>query len=438
MSVILLAGAVLIDGTGATPRLADILVEVGRIAAIGADLPAPPGAERVALDGRFIAPGLIDSHVHLAVTPGSVYREDSPQLTAEIQRQQLRALLSAGVTTVLDCGASAEVQAQLSAEPVRPRILWLGEILGPAGGYPEAVIPGLQGVPGAEAIRDRIAQTAAADTAGLTVTVEAGLGPPTRWPLFSPEERDLIRTEAQAHGTPIYVHAMGPEEYPVALSLAPHAIVHGPESASHALAQQVAAADPYVISTLSIYSAPRRPYQPPPEDVALRAHPTSLQTLEDRRAGRLSRADMAHMMMPRVLWWGALPRRPIQIISAQRQRAALRALARLHAAGVRIVVGTDAPTWPLMFAQLPGSTTLLELELLEQAGLSPAEILQAATVRPAEMLGLDDVGALEVGHIADLVVLREDPLQHASAWRSVEQVMRAGELRAVAGWLTDP
>jgi imidazolonepropionase-like amidohydrolase len=75
----------------------------------------------------------------------------------------------------------------------------------------------------------------------------------------------------------------------------------------------------------------------------------------------------------------------------------------MHDAGVRIVAGTDYG--------LPGFSLLRELELYVDAGLSPLEAIRAATVVPAEVMGLSsELGTIEVGKRADLVVLDADPL----------------------------
>lgn len=80
----------------------------------------------------------------------------------------------------------------------------------------------------------------------------------------------------------------------------------------------------------------------------------------------------------------------------------------LHHAGVRILAGSDSPM-PLVY---PGWALHKELELLVEAGLTPAEALRAATIGPAEFLGLSkNSGTIEVGKNADLVLLDADPLR---------------------------
>ena len=106
MTPVLLTAAALIDGTGAPPRVVDILIEDGRIAAIGEEIEAPETARVLDLEGSWVAPGLVDAHVHVGTTPGSTYRSDTPEQADEIHLHQLRAFVAAGITTALDCASS--------------------------------------------------------------------------------------------------------------------------------------------------------------------------------------------------------------------------------------------------------------------------------------------------------------------------------------------
>jgi imidazolonepropionase-like amidohydrolase len=102
-------------------------------------------------------------------------------------------------------------------------------------------------------------------------------------------------------------------------------------------------------------------------------------------------------------------------------RSQLAVIKALHDAGVRIVAGTDYG--------LPGFSLLRELELYVQAGLSPLDAIRAATAIPAEVMRLgDDVGTVEVGKRADLVVLDADPLADIHNIRRSRWVVSAGRM----------
>ena len=96
---------------------------------------------------------------------------------------------------------------------------------------------------------------------------------------------------------------------------------------------------------------------------------------------------------------------------------------RMHAAGVPIGAGTDTP----IFLSVPGFSLHSELEFLVAAGLSPLEALRSATVRPAEYFSLDDeMGTVEVGKVADLVLLDANPLDNIANTREISAVVSKG------------
>jgi imidazolonepropionase-like amidohydrolase len=103
------------------------------------------------------------------------------------------------------------------------------------------------------------------------------------------------------------------------------------------------------------------------------------------------------------------------------QDAFLRAFAE---AGGRIATGTDAPNQLLV----PGYSEHRELELLVHAGLTPREALRAATRNGAVLLGVDSLGLLAPGKVADLLVLTKDPLVDIRNTRAIEAVMIRGRL----------
>jgi imidazolonepropionase-like amidohydrolase len=100
-------------------------------------------------------------------------------------------------------------------------------------------------------------------------------------------------------------------------------------------------------------------------------------------------------------------------------------IGRMHAADVPIGAGTDTP----IFLSVPGFSLHSELEHLVMAGLSPLEALRAATVVPAEYFALrDDMGTIDEGKVADLVLLDENPLDDISNTRSIAAVVTKGQL----------
>ncbi|MGH7896594.1 MAG: amidohydrolase family protein, partial [Candidatus Binatia bacterium] len=115
-----------------------------------------------------------------------------------------------------------------------------------------------------------------------------------------------------------------------------------------------------------------------------------------------------------------------------------RNLLRLYRAGVPIVVATDAPSpWPDAIYHFQGVQTARELELLVEAGLPAVDAIAAATRTPAKMLGLDrDIGTIEVGKLADLVIVRGDPMTDVRALHDVAWTVKQGVARKPEEWMS--
>ncbi len=102
-----------------------------------------------------------------------------------------------------------------------------------------------------------------------------------------------------------------------------------------------------------------------------------------------------------------------------------RLVGMLHRAGVRILVGTDAPEPQVP----PGSSLHHEMEFLVESGMTPAEVLSAATSSNAQILKeSDNLGSIEPGKLADLVVLEANPLEDITNTRKIHRVIKGGKL----------
>jgi hypothetical protein len=105
----------------------------------------------------------------------------------------------------------------------------------------------------------------------------------------------------------------------------------------------------------------------------------------------------------------------------------------LHQAGARIIAGTDSPLVPY------GISLHGELEDYVAAGLTPFQALQTATVNPARLLAADaDLGTVQVGKLADLVIVEGDPLADIKAARRVRTVIKNGDVYEVSALIRKP
>lgn len=447
---------------GGGPAPVDVRVEGGVVARIdphvAGDVDAPADAARAApvddvpvrdLRGAYLMPGLIDAHVHVSMAPGAALRLDDAAATAQLRAHHLRAYVASGVTTILDTGVDDDVarhvQRRLAAGHAGPRYLHVGPPLVVPDGYVADLFPWpLTDEASVAAHLDRLR---AAGAVGAKIPIEPGVIQRV-WRTPSRELQAAVTKLTQARGVPLYVHAMSEDAYDEGLALRPHAFVHHSRSASDDLVARVATSGAYVISTLAIWRVHEygRNRAALDEPHVRRVVPAVVRDglLDDARMHAAEVGLIGKVMPVLAGRWADVAahlqaRAPAQVDAAAKEslRVAADGLRRMHAAGVPVVLGSDAGNWPVFPYYLHGPTTILELEMLVQAGLTPADAIAAATVVPARMLGLDDVGAVAVGKRADLVVTGVDPLVDVGrALRDVRLVVKDGVARTPDEWMT--
>lgn len=381
-----LVGGVVIDGTGAPPKAdAVILIENGRIQAVGSrsQITIPAGFEHLDVAGLTVLPGLMDSHVHLTMAlPRGPKDPDAGRILDEVFDEFLRN----GVTSVRDLGGAHPWTTELArsieeGKRVGPRIFVAGPLLTAPGGHPAGTL--LAGNETAIAAATR--QIASAEEGRVVVrnlahdgvdVVKAvldsrGRSDSPKIPTFDFGTLSAIVEEARAADLPVTVHWSNVSELPAVVAARPTQIEHAgygpiPDSVIEKIARSGIAVDPTLVANVS------------------RSGPD-----EGFKSGPLANVR------------------------------------KLHAAGVNITVGTDAPLKNLRF----GESLHQELELLVEAGLSPMEAIEAATSRPAGLLKrAQDMGTIEAGKRADLIAVEGEPLREIRSLRNVRLVVRDGRV----------
>lgn len=377
-------------------------------------------------------------------------RGDSEEVLRNLNRAHLPAYLASGVTTVLDAATQVPVAGEireLLAEGVPgPRVLTLGPAFTCPGGYAEIDYKGVSTV---EEVEQRLDIVQSLGAVGIKVMLERGFTPlGSTWPLPSAGILDAIANGAKRRQLPIYVHATDEEEYRAALNMGAHAIMHAPLSflwggtLSRPLIERLADTGTYVVTTLSLMEAAtighhRERLEDPL--VQLTVPPAELATAHDPDADRFAaRATIGYG--PR---W--IPEFLVDVIArlVWNERMILNAvnrsqimIRRLHAAGVPIVIGTDTPGTDYYQYNFHGPTTLTEIALVAAAGLSPRQALAAATRIPAAMIGSsEDLGTVEIGKKADMVVLDGDPLEDLGALRRIRWTIKEGVAHSPEDWM---
>jgi imidazolonepropionase-like amidohydrolase len=421
---VIIQNVTLIDGTGrAAQPQTDLVLADGRVARIGRGLEAPVGARFLDGSGRFAVPGLIDCHVHLD-TPMVFQLTDAER--ARILDHNALAFLYNGVTTVLNLSSDAEWIAkkrddQAEGRILAPRIYQTGRSFTPDGGWGSRHGGALKT---AEDARTR-ARAVAPGVDGFKIIIEDGLDHSGTYTEMPDAMLQAIADEARAARLPMYVHAINLHEYRRALAIRPRAIVHGledPLPEGDSLLAELVGSGVYVVPTISLFEA-FTSFEDHPErfgDPVLRAsvpdfllrnlRRTDYRAVEKKRFIEVARMDAY-----------AWARRAVPVFKTN--------TGKMRLAGVKLAVGTDAGG-PVGY-NFQGYNTAREVELLVEVGLSPMEALVAATRTGAEVIGVaSEVGTIEPGKRADLLLLSANPLNDIRNLRRIETLVQAGRVYA--------
>ncbi|QCR53507.1 amidohydrolase [Brachybacterium sp. SGAir0954] len=362
-----------VDGT--------VIVEDGRIAALGAGVAPPPGTEVLDAAGAWLTPGLVDAHVHLGVhEEGEGWAGDD---TNEMTDPVMAAARAIDAINPLDLGFDDAIIGGVTAVNINPGsgnpIGGLAVALRTHGRVVDEMVlrepSGLKAALGENPKRVYGERKQTPSTRlGVALTIRTALAKARAWAAEDPEERDVDLVSAAlarvlAREIPWRQHSHRADDIATALRLAEEfgydlVLDHGTEA--HLIADRVAAAGvpvlygPLIVSRSKVEVRRRTPAAP----------------------GILTRA------------------------------------------GVEVSIITDHPVVPIEFL-------VHQAALAVKHGMDPADALAAITLHPARVLGIDDrVGSLEVGKEADLVLWEGDPLDVRNrtlrVWQSGREVMHRG------------
>jgi len=412
-SPVLIKGATLIDGTNHSPLSnTDILLEGGRIRQIGQleNVALPSDAQIIEAEGKYVIPGLIDMHVHY----------DKPWLH--------RLYLANGVTTVRDLGSSVERMTTLRQE------IAVGNILAPRlfiSGMP--INPRTVRAMGLESSAEMAVKLAEAGVDGIKVTG------------YSAEELREIVQVAHSHGLKVYGHT-GPTRQPGASGPGPRlaieagldGIEHGTSVLEGALEREIPLPADY--SPLNWDHQFRYWYLPMNQWVSLKKLDELVGLMVENEVYFSPTLITFHrnFVVKGTGEWEADPARqyipedkppPFGAFNAEEREQWRRnvelmkqAVLKFQKKGGLLIVGTDSPG-----AVFPGWGVHQELELFVEAGLTPLEALQAATVNGARVLQKEqDLGTVQEGKLADLLILDADPLENIAHTQRIYRVISKG------------
>lgn len=396
MTRTLFRGGRVFDGTGTSAAEADLVVEDGTILELGSGL---DGDESVDLGGKHVLPGLFDCHTHVAISHIDYMRHLQTPFSYRFYEaaKNLEATLRTGITTVRDAGGAdlGMKQAVENGLIPGPRMQITIRMISQTGGHGDDWVPSgaslslfhpYPGSPdnivdGPEEMRKKVRELVRNGADVLKVATTGGVlswRDDPRHAHFRLDELEVLVAEASAAGKWVMAHAGG------SLGVK-QAIVSGIRSIEHGIFLDDEAID-----------------------MMLR-HGTYLVPTLLAPTGVLAAAEAG----------AAIPEASLlkakEIMEVHRE-----SFAKAVEAGVKIAMGTDTGV-------TPHGENLKELALMAQGGMSPLDVLVATTAVAAELMGLqDELGTLEPGRRADLVVVDGDPFDLASLPDRISAVYKDG------------
>jgi imidazolonepropionase-like amidohydrolase len=393
---VILEGATLIDGTGALPKPnTTIVIDGNRIVFVSNNTVDNfnlnfSAANSVNLTGKYIIPGLFDMHAHVA----SVLKDSYNQSQSEYA---LRMLLTHGITTIRNPGGPTEQSVTLrdnvsEGRIVGPQIFTAGQLLN----TPQIPVPFVEKrVQTEQDVRQEVRTQVVAGVDYIKLYV--GLTP------------DLVKAaidEAHFYGKKVIGH-LYMTSWTDAANLGIDALTHG------------VPVSPFLLSE---------------------ADQQKFLESGDHPFNHLLWLDLVDLNGPEInnmisaLVNNDIPVDPTldiyEIITKEPQHQylwpkVLQLTKTLYDNGVTILSGTDIPNFDLV----PGASLHHELEILVEAGISPLEVIKIATRNGAQALGIEeDVGTIESGKQADMVILSDNPINEISNTKKIEAVINNGQL----------
>lgn len=393
---LVIENARVIVGDGQVRECASVVIRGKRIESVTDGVVETHSAIKIDGRGMTLLPGLIDVHVHvLGLDPNVEGGRGEKAFRADFANdlpRRLEQFLRHGVTTVKSVGELSgpilELRVLLEAGKLRgPRLIVAGPCFTAPDGHPASTIDKddpwvraehcIEADTPAEAV-ERVRCVAAAGVDAIKLVYQGGPYPEyydskIKIVKLRKDVMEAIIEESHRQRLRATVHTWHEEDVLEVLEAGADGVEHGALSAvltNDRVAKALRVHDAFYVPTLRILTLSRDPA-----------------TLE---------IGMANL----------------KILAEQ---------------GVRIAVGTD--TIGRLEATPPGMNTIQELELMVKAGMSPGQVIQGGTRNAAEYLGLlGDLGTVEPGKIADLIIVDGDPLKDISALRRQQIVIQSGHI----------
>lgn len=421
-----------IDVNAGTTKKGSVLIEEGKIREIGPNVDADQsGTTQIDGSGKWLIPGMVDAHIHFFQSGGLYTRPDAVDLTdirsyedetAWLKEQApdlLKRYLRLGITTVIDVGGpmyNYTIRDLYRDSTVYPNIFLTGPLVSTY--QPEAFKiddPPIVKVNSPEEAVELVRKQLPYRPDFIKIWYIASRD------LSAEDTYDIVEAtikESHEHGLKVAVHATQLNTAKLAVKAGADILVHSvDEPVDDAFVRALTDKNVIYIPTLMVSGQYLKAFgqrmEPTATDFAF-SNPIPLGSLYDPQhypEGNLLERYQARMPM-------------LEARQAREDSIMAQNLYTIIQQPITVATGTDAGN----IGTLHASSYFTELDRMKAAGLTNAQILQASTINGAKVLGkASEFGSIEVGKMADLVILNSNPLEDIQALQDIEYVIKAGQ-----------
>ena len=430
--------------------VSSVLIEDGLIKQISNDI-SVEDIKIINGTDKFLSYGIMDAHVHVSSIPGMGFNgepiaQKHPELTAAFHEQQPRSLLYHGVTQILDPNPGVSWRRYTSQE-THPDY-YRCEVITTPQTFPfvekdkaisSVIYPYVLDLKSDEQenlkeIQTTISKMKEDGARCVKLYFENGYGDDDQWPLLDASTLGTIRTVASENSLPILAHANATDMYEAAIDADVDVIVHGLWNwGSDNREREV----PQSISNITTNLKNEKIAVMPSFRVMAGLADLMHQGAMDEAFKDITPSPLANWYKEEGAQWfrtevisgfDNLPPEQIrEIIQYGHLRRGILAFNEMRENGIQLILGSDTPGSPT-FTNQPGLNTFQEMQMMHLAGMSTEEIFDIATYETPHYFNLSDkYGTVEVGKIANLLILDENPLATIDAWNSIDTIILHGE-----------
>jgi imidazolonepropionase-like amidohydrolase len=439
---------------------ANVKIHDGRVSEISRSPLKGRRSDASIIDGKglFLTPGLIDGHVHLGEIPGMLPEQEKAHADiARSAREQFpKSYLYFGFTTLVDLNSNPEDIADWNSHPLHPDTFFCGAAM-IMDGYPMSFVPKPiryrlaryfliepgdesalpQGIDPAEHTPAAVVARMKRDGAICVKThYEHGFGAIRDLRVPKVETIQALVHEAHAANLPVLLHANSTDAQAFGIEAGVDVMAHGQWNWN--TPNSVTELTPEVTKVLQAVIDAKRGYQPTIQVLYGERDLFDDAFLSDPKLALAVPAGLIDWYRsPEGQWYHDRLAKIARITPGVKPDVDGKAIARVNhvveflaAHAVRLSFGSDTPS-DETYANPPGLNGWLEMHKLVDSGVSPAQLFTAATLTNAQIFGLSgEIGTVEVGKRANLLLLSADPMLTLHAFDRIQKIILHGNVMA--------